>query len=103
MLRGLKQKQRVFIERLHKSKAAANADLGEKPTPVKTHLRNLVILPEMVGAIVGIHNGKEYTNVEIRAEMIGHYLGEFSISYRPVRHNRPGIGATNSSRFIPLR
>lgn len=103
MIRGLSQKQRSFIERLRKAKAAANADLGEKPAPVRTHLRNLVILPEMVGSIVGIHNGKDFTNVEIRAEMIGHYLGEFSITYKPVRHNRPGIGATHSSRFIPLR
>lgn len=101
--RGLSQKQRSFIERLQKAKAAANADLGEKPAPVRTHLRNLVILPEMVGGVVGIHNGKDFTNVEIRAEMIGHYLGEFSITYKPVRHNRPGIGATHSSRFIPLR
>lgn len=36
-------------------------------------------------------------------EMIGHYLGEFAISYKPVAHGRPGIGATNSSRFIPLK
>ena len=35
--------------------------------------------------------------------MTGHYLGEFSISYKPVKHGRPGIGATHSSRFIPLR
>ena len=36
-------------------------------------------------------------------EMIGHYLGEFSITYKPVKHGRPGIGATHSSRFIPLK
>lgn len=41
--------------------------------------------------------------VEVRAEMVGHYLGEFSISYKPVKHGRPGIGATHSSRFIPLK
>jgi len=36
-------------------------------------------------------------------EMIGHYLGEFSVTYKPVKHGRPGIGATHSSRFIPLK
>lgn len=36
-------------------------------------------------------------------EMIGHYLGEFAISYKPVTHGRPGIGATNQARFIPLK
>lgn len=41
--------------------------------------------------------------VEIKPDMIGHYLAEFSISYRPVKHGKPGIGATNSSRFIPLK
>lgn len=41
--------------------------------------------------------------VEIKPEMIGHYLGEFSVTYKPVKHGRPGIGATHSSRFIPLK
>lgn len=46
--------------------------------------------------------GKSMNGVEIKPEMVGHYLGEFSITYKPVRHGRPGIGSTNSSRFIPL-
>jgi len=70
---------------------------------VKTHLRNMVIVPEMTGSIVGVYNGKVFTQVEVKPEMIGHYLGEFSISYKPVKHGRPGIGATHSSRFIPLK
>jgi small subunit ribosomal protein S15e len=41
--------------------------------------------------------------VTFQPEMIGHYLGEFSITYKPVKHGRPGIGATHSSRFIPLK
>lgn len=41
--------------------------------------------------------------VEVKPEMIGFYLGEFSLSYKPVKHGRPGIGATHSSRFIPLK
>lgn len=43
------------------------------------------------------------TIVSLQPEMIGHYLGEFSITYKPVKHGRPGIGATHSSRFIPLK
>jgi len=70
---------------------------------VKTHLRNMIVVPEMTGSIVGVYNGKVFTQVEIKPEMIGHYLGEFSISYKPVKHGRPGIGATHSSRFIPLK
>uniref|UniRef100_A0A9J7ZK81 40S ribosomal protein S15 n=1 Tax=Cyprinus carpio carpio TaxID=630221 RepID=A0A9J7ZK81_CYPCA len=75
----------------------------EKPEVVKTHLRDMVILPEMVGSMVGVYNGKTFNQVEIKPEMIGHYLGEFSITYKPVKHGRPGIGATHSSRFIPLK
>lgn len=76
---------------------------GEKPEPVRTHLRNMIIVPEMIGSIIGVYNGKTFNQVEIKPEMIGHYLAEFSISYKPVKHGRPGIGATNSSRFIPLK
>ncbi|KUF98607.1 Neutral ceramidase B [Phytophthora nicotianae] len=73
------------------------------PEGIKTHLRNMIIVPEMIGSVVGVYNGKEFNGIEIKPEMIGHYLGEFAISYKPVTHGRPGIGATNSSRFIPLK
>lgn len=83
--------------------AKANAVPNEKPAVVKTHLRNMVVLPEMIGSVIGVYNGKVFNQVEIRPEMVGHYLGEFSITYRPVSHKRPGVGATSSSRFIPLK
>ncbi|GMH66550.1 hypothetical protein TL16_g04457, partial [Triparma laevis f. inornata] len=100
MSRGLKRKPMALIKRLRNAKK--NAAPGEKPRGIKTHLRNMIIVPEMIGSIVGIYNGKMFCGVEIKAEMIGMYLGEFAITYKPVRHGRPGIGATNSSRFIPL-
>jgi len=99
--RGLKRKPLALIKKLRKKKKEAPAN--EKPDVVKTHLRNMVIVPEMTGSIVGVYNGKVFTQVEVKPEMIGHYLGEFSISYKPVKHGRPGIGATHSSRFIPLK
>ncbi len=61
------------------------------------------MLSEMVGSVVGIYSGKVFNTVEIRPEMIGKYLAEFSISYKPTLHGRPGLGATHSSRFIPLK
>ena len=70
---------------------------------MKTHLRDMIILPETVGGMVGVYNGKTFNQVESKPEMISHYLGEFSITYQPVKHGRPGIGATHSSRFIPLK
>merc|ERR1712080_69213 len=92
--RGLKRKQMTFLKKLRTAKKAAAP--MEKPEVVKTHLRTMVILPEMVGSIVGVYNGKTMNQVEIKPEMIGHYLGEFSITYKPVKHGRPGIGATHS-------
>ncbi|OAE19164.1 hypothetical protein AXG93_4182s1090 [Marchantia polymorpha subsp. ruderalis] len=99
--RGLKRKPMALIKKLRKAKREAPA--GEKPEPVRTHLRNMIIVPEMIGSVIGVYNGKTFNQVEIKPEMIGHYLGEFSISYKPVKHGRPGIGATHSSRFIPLK
>merc|ERR1712054_639765 len=66
---------------------------------VKTNLRNMIILPEMIGSVVGVYNGKVFNQVEIKADMVAHYLGEFSITYKPVKHGTAGIGATKSSRF----
>lgn len=99
--RGLKRKPQTLLRKLRRAKKEAGP--MEKPAIVKTHLRNMIILPEMIGSILGVYNGRVFNQVEIKAEMIGHYLGEFSITYKPVKHGRPGIGATHSSRFIPLK
>ncbi|KAF7294415.1 40S ribosomal protein [Mycena kentingensis (nom. inval.)] len=99
--RGLKRRPMGLIKKLRKAKKEAPPN--EKPTAVKTHLRDMIIVPEMIGSVVGIYNGKTFNNVEIKPEMTGHYLAEFSCSYKPVKHGRPGIGATHSSRFIPLK
>ena len=99
--RGLKRKPMGLIKKLRKAKKAAPQN--EKPAVVKTHLRNMIIVPEMIGSVVGIYNGKVFNQVEIKAEMVGHYLGEFSITYKPVRHGRAGLGATGSSKFTPLK
>ncbi|GBC49198.1 40S ribosomal protein S15 [Rhizophagus irregularis DAOM 181602=DAOM 197198] len=93
-----------LMELVHsRARPKKEAPAEEKPAVVKTHLRDMIIVPEMIGSIVGVYNGKTFNQVEIKPEMIGHYLAEFSISYKPVKHGRPGIGATHSSRFIPLK
>ena len=76
---------------------------GEKPAAVKTHLRNCIVLPSMVQSIVNIHNGKGYNSIEVKPEMIGYYLGEFAMTYKRVSHGRPGVGATHSSKFVPIK
>lgn len=91
--------------RFYKKCVAAKKDVpqGEKPKAVKTHLRDAIILPELVGSVVGVYNGKSFTPIEIKPDMIGRYLAEFSISYKPVKHGRPGIGASKGSSAIQLR
>ncbi len=70
---------------------------------IRTHCREMVILPEMVGLKFGVHNGKEFVVVEIKPEMIGHRLGEFSQTRKRVIHGTPGVGATRSSMYVPLK
>ena len=70
---------------------------------VRTHCRDVIILPEMVGKTVKVYSGKEFVPVLIMAEMLGHYLGEFVLSRRKVVHHAPGIGATKSSAALSVR
>ena len=95
LLRGLSNGQRTLLEKLRST--------PPEEKPVKTHTRDLIILPEMVGRTLRVYNGREFVPVRISEKMVGHYLGEFSITNSPVRHGRPGIGASRSSMYIPLR
>ena len=98
--RGLTPEQRILLEKM---RAAQEVRKKGKDVTIKTHVRDLVILPEMVGVKILVHNGKEFLPVEIKPEMIGHYLGEFAITNKPVRHGTPGIGASRSSMYVPLK
>lgn len=98
--RGLQPEQRILLEKIREAREELRR--GSNPT-IKTHVRNMIVLPEMVGLTIQVHNGKEFVQVEIKPEMIGHYLGEFSITNKPVRHGTPGIGASRSSMYVPLK
>lgn len=71
--------------------------------PIKTHCRDMIILPQMVGLLILVHNGKTFNPVQITEEMIGHYLGEFSATRQKVKHSAPGIGATKSSAAVSVK
>lgn len=75
----------------------------EETTHLKTHVRDVIIIPSFVGKVIEVYNGNSYTRFEIRPEMIGHYLGEFSMTRKEVKHSGPGVGATRSSKFMPLK
>ncbi len=92
LLRGLTEKHKIFFEKLNK-----------KNDNVRTHNRDLIITPEMVGKTIKLHRGKEFEPVRVQPEMIGHYLGEFSFSRKRVAHSNPGVGATKSSSKVSVK
>ena len=76
---------------------------GTTQKPLTTHLRDFIVLPQMVGITLNVYNGKEFSQVRVIPEMIGHYLGEYAPTQKVVRHSAPGVGATRSSQFVPLK
>jgi len=100
LLRGLTPEQRSLFERIRKAKISIGK--GKKKV-VRTHCRDMIILPEMIGLTISVHNGKEFVPIEIQPEMVGKYLGEFAITCGKVSHGAPGLKATRSSMFVPLK
>ena len=92
--RGFDHDTQVFWEKVQ---AAGEGD------EIRTHLRDFPVMPQFVGKMIHIHNGKEFQKVGITAEMIGHKLGEFAPTRKSVKHTGPGVGATRSSKFMPLK
>jgi len=91
--RGLNTEEKRLLERIEKK----DKDV------YRTHRREMIILPEFVGKRIAIHDGEKFKTVKIEPEMIGHYLGEFALTRKHVEHSGPGIGATRSSKYIPLK
>jgi small subunit ribosomal protein S19 len=71
--------------------------------PIRTHVREAVILPSWVGMRFEVHNGKEFKQIVITANMLGHMLGEYSHSTKRVLHSAPGIRATRGSKFLAVK
>jgi len=66
---------------------------------IKTHQRDLIIVPELVGITMSIYNGQTFVPVEVKAEMLGHKFGEFSPTRKKINHGSAGVGATKGSKF----
>jgi small subunit ribosomal protein S19 len=106
----LPARKRRSIERglsVEKEKLLAKArEKGDEETandPIRTHLRDMPVLPEFIGKTFAVHTGQEFERVRIEPEMLGHYLGEFQLTRTSVEHGQAGIGATRSSKFVPLK
>jgi small subunit ribosomal protein S19 len=93
--RGLTKEQKKFLENIRRHKG--------QDKMIRTHVRDMVVLPEMVDAKLGVYNGKEFKMLIITENMVGHVLGEFALTRNKVKHSSPGVGATRSSRFVPLK
>ena len=98
--RGFLPRQEKVLAKMEKVDIENNEG---RPEVIKTHCRDLIVLPNMVGYTFGIYNGKEFVEVTIKPEMIGCYFGEFSQTRSRVQHGDPGMGATRSSMFVPLK
>jgi len=70
---------------------------------VRTHLRDMIVMPEMIGKTIEIYTGKEFLKVEFQPESVFHYLGEFALTRKRVTHGSAGIGATRGSKYVPLK
>jgi small subunit ribosomal protein S19 len=99
--RGFLPRQQIVLDKFRKLKKQEQE--GGKPLVIKTHCRDMMVLPEMVGTIFAIYNGQNFIEVEFTPEMIGSYFGEFAPTRQRVQHGDPGMGATRSSMFVPLK
>jgi small subunit ribosomal protein S19 len=95
--RGVSEEKRKLLE------DARAIREGKSEGKIKTHARDMIILPTMVGLTIAVHNGREFVPLEVKPEMIGRYLGEYVITNKKVVHGTPGIGASRSSLYVPLK
>ena len=92
MKRGFTEQQNIMLKKIRDNKKN-----------IETHCRDMIILPEMVGLTIKVHQGREFVPVAIEPDMVGHYLGEFVLTRKRVNHSAPGIGATRSSASLSVK
>ncbi len=97
LIRGINDGKRKLIEEIKATKA------GNLKTTINTHIRDLIVMPFMIGVTINVFSGKEFVPVTITTEMIGHYVGEYVITNKRVSHGAPGVGASRSSLYVPLK
>ena len=65
---------------------------------IRTHKRDLIIVPELVGMKIQIYNGNKFVPIEVAGEMLGHRFGEFAPTRARIKHSKAGVGATKGSK-----
>ena len=99
--RGFLPRQQIVLDKMRKLNKEGTKD--GRPVVVRTHCRDMIVIPEMVGTTFGIYDGHNFVEVKITPEMLGHYFGEYAPTRQRVQHGDPGMGATRSSMFVPLK
>ena len=97
LTRGLSDTKKKILERVD------NLNKDSSDQSIRTHSRDLILLPKLLGLTIHVYTGKEFIPVEVQPSMIGHYLGEYAITNKKVQHGTPGIGASKSSLYVPLK
>ena len=95
--RDMPQSHIHLFEKCQKRRAS------DSKKPIRTHVRDFIVLPDLVDMEIHVHNGKEFIRVRILPEMVGRFLGEFAPTCKMVKHSAPGVGATRSSQYVPLK
>ena len=95
--RGFTDAQKRLLKKVEK------AVKGDYTKNIKTHCRDMVVLPNMVGLMIHVHSGNKFVAIKIIPEMIGYYLGELAATRSKVAHSAPGIGATKSSAALSVK
>ncbi len=89
--RGFTQQEKIFLKKL------------EKRSKIKTHCREMIVLPNMVGKTISVHKGNGFEDIIIQPEMVGHILGEFALSRKMAKHSSIGVGGSKSSKAVSVR
>jgi len=97
LLREFTEPQKRLLSKIKKQKE------GKYKKTIKTHCRDMIILPDMVNMTILVYDGKTFSQVRIEEDMIGHYLGEFVSTRKKVGHSAPGVGATRSSASVSVK
>jgi len=93
--RGFMEPQRTLLETIKRTAGSGKF--------IKTHERNMVIIPQMLGAKLGVFNGKDWMQVDVTPATLGHRIGEFAMTRKRVKHSAPGIGASRSSKHTAVK
>lgn len=98
------RKRRSFSRGLTYAQAKIISDVEQDSEKIiRTHTRDMMVIPQFIGRKFGIYNGQEFVEIECLPEMLGHFFGELSQTRKGGVHSGPGVGATRSSKFMPLK